>query len=63
MFIELTRDELNLLEEVVREFVSELRAEIAGTESYDFRQGLKKKEETLQSILAKLEKTHLVVAS
>jgi hypothetical protein len=60
MVVELMSDELSVLEQVVREHLSELRSEIAATEQYDFRQGLKKKEELLQAILAKLEQPHLI---
>ncbi len=51
-----THDEMVVLEEVVKEYLTELRMEIADTEDYDFRQNLKKKAETLQVILGKLEK-------
>jgi hypothetical protein len=60
MFNELTHEELSLLEEVVKEYISELRTEIAGTEHYDFRKRLKEKEEKLQSILTKFVRPHLV---
>jgi hypothetical protein len=55
-----TNEELSVLEEVITEYLAELRMEIAGTEDYDFRQGLKKKSEALQAILAKFEKTRIV---
>jgi hypothetical protein len=51
-----THDEMAVLEEVIKEYLTELRMEIADTEDYDFRQNLKKKAETLQVILGKLEK-------
>lgn len=60
MSIEFVDEEMRLLEQVAREYLSELRAEIAATDQYDFRQGLKKKEELLQAIIAKLEHAHLV---
>lgn len=52
----LTHEEIAVLDEVIREYLTELRMEIADTEDYDFRQNLKKKAETLQVILGKLEK-------
>ncbi len=51
-----TQDEMTVLEEVIKEYLTELRMEIADTSDYDFRQALKKKAETLQVILGKLEK-------
>lgn len=60
MSIEFVDEEMSLLEQVAREYLSELRAEIAATDQYDFRQGLKKKEELLQAIIAKLEHARVV---
>lgn len=51
-----TQEEMTVLEEVIKEYLTELRMEIADTSDYDFRQTLKKKAETLQVILGKLEK-------
>ncbi len=51
-----TQEEMIVLEEVIKEYLTELRMEIADTSDYDFRQTLKKKAETLQVILGKLEK-------
>lgn len=51
-----TNEELAMLEEVVREYLADLRMEIADTEDYGFREGLKKKSEILQAVIAKLEK-------
>ena len=57
----LTHDELELLDDVLGDYISDLRMEIADTDDFNFRQGLKLKAEKLQSILAKLE--HQKVAS
>jgi hypothetical protein len=55
MNIEIADEELALLEDVVREYIAELRMEIADTDDFNFRQGLKRKLETLNAILTKLE--------
>jgi len=59
--LELTHDELELIDDVLNDFLSDLRMEIADTDDFNFRQGLKKKSEKLQAILTKLE--HNKVAS
>ncbi|MEK7249414.1 MAG: hypothetical protein AAB209_03220 [Bacteroidota bacterium] len=58
-----TNEELTVLEEVIKEYLTELRMEIADTDDFDFRQGLKKKSETLQGIIAKLEKSKAVTVN
>jgi hypothetical protein len=57
MHLELRDEEAALLKTVLEQFVSDLRMEIADTENYDFRQGLKADEETLKSLIARLEPT------
>jgi hypothetical protein len=58
-----TNEELAVLEEVLKEYLTELRMEIADTDDYDFRQALKRKSETLQSILAKMEKAKVLTVN
>ncbi len=58
-----TNEELTALEEVIKEYLTEMRMEIADTDDFDFRQGLKKKSETLQGIIAKLEKSKAVTVN
>lgn len=55
-----TQEELSVLEEVLKEYLTELRMEIADTDDYDFRQALKKKSEMLQSILGKMEQAKVL---
>ncbi len=57
---EFTTEELSLLEDVLREFLTDLRIEIANTDDYTFRQGLKRKSEMLQTLLAKCEQPKTV---
>jgi hypothetical protein len=51
---QLTPEDLELLQDIIEEYISELRMEIQETDSYDFRQGLKQKEEALKRILRTL---------
>ena len=51
----LSSEEVNVLTEVIREYLSDLRMEIAGTDDYDYRKGLKHKEDILQSVISRLE--------
>lgn len=52
--IEMNPEEAGLLHEILEEYVSDLRMEIAATDSKDFREALKKKEEFLKNLLEKL---------
>ena len=52
--LELDEREVELLLEVCREALSELRSEIVRTESAEFRDALKEREEVLRSLLARL---------
>jgi hypothetical protein len=55
--IELTDQEVELLREVLGEYVSDLRMEVADTDSMDFREGLKERERILKDILERLRET------
>ena len=50
--LELSEDERQVLEEVLEAAASDLRMEIANTDSYDFRQMLKSRKQTLRKVLA-----------
>jgi hypothetical protein len=52
--LELDEREVELLREVCKEALSELRAEIVRTESADFRRALKDRESVLKSLLSRL---------
>jgi hypothetical protein len=52
--LELDEREADLLREVCREALSELRSEIVRTESTEFRGALKQREDVLKSLLARL---------
>ena len=48
-------NEAEVLKRVLSQALSDLRMEISDTENYDMRQGLKRDEETLKSIIARLD--------
>ena len=52
--IELTPEESVLLKEVLESDLSELRMEISHTDSFDFREQLKKKQQMLTSLVGRL---------
>jgi hypothetical protein len=52
--VEFSDEEKDVLVKVLEEDVSELRYEIANTDSFDYRQGLKHKEEVMRTILDRL---------
>jgi hypothetical protein len=55
MNLELTRTEAHELYGALGSYLSELRMEIADTDSYDYRQDLKARRTVLSGVLARLE--------
>ena len=53
--LELSSEERDVLVKQLEEDIPELRYEIGNTDSYDYRQGLKHKEEVLKAVLAKVK--------
>jgi hypothetical protein len=53
--IQLSETEAVVLREILASYLSDLRMEIADTDSMDFREGLKKKEVFLKWLLHELE--------
>jgi hypothetical protein len=53
--LSLSAEEAVVLDGVLSELLVELRGEIAGTESYEWREGLKHKEALLRRLLIQLE--------
>lgn len=53
--IDLTPDEQSELRTALESYLSDLRMEIADTDSYDFRAGLKKRKAALEKVLGELE--------
>ncbi len=51
-----TPEELEILTEVLKEYLTDLRSEILDTDDYTDRQNLKQREEVLRVVLAKLER-------
>ncbi len=52
--LQLTDEEQSVLTVLLEEDIPDLRYEIGATNGYDYRQGLKHKEQVLKAILAKL---------
>ena len=52
--IELADEEAEVLRSVLEEYISELRMEVANTDSMDFRDALKHKEEILKRLAGQL---------
>jgi len=54
MQLSLESNEAEVLKRVLSQFLSDLRMEVRDTESYNMRQDLKKDEDVLKSIIARL---------
>jgi hypothetical protein len=54
MDLTLERNEIDVLHRVLTQYLSDLRMEVRDTEDYDFRQPLKREEETVKAILDRL---------
>lgn len=52
--IQLAEEEAEALRSVLEEYISELRMEVANTDSMDFREDLKRKEEILKALVGRL---------
>jgi hypothetical protein len=52
--LELTPEDARILYDVLESYLSDLRMEIANTDSYDFRQMLKQREDVLKRAIAQL---------
>ena len=55
-------EELDLLADLVREYLGELRTEIQDTDSFAYKELLRRKETALQAILTRLEDVLLMPA-
>ena len=55
MQLSLTKDETTMLTEILESYRSDLRMEIADTDSMDFREQLKQREALLNKILSQLQ--------
>lgn len=51
----LSPEELAYLEDLLREYLSDLRTEILDTDDHDFKTRLKRKEQVLKGLLVKIE--------
>ena len=55
MQLEIDEREATMLNQVLSNYLPELRSEIANTENYNWRQDLKRDEEVIKSLIAKLQ--------
>jgi|GraSoiStandDraft_29_1057270.scaffolds.fasta_scaffold1224636_1 hypothetical protein len=55
MELALNQNEASSLKRILTYYLSELRMEVTGTESYDMRESLKADEEFIKKLLGKLE--------
>jgi hypothetical protein len=53
--LELTPEEVRELTEVLTSYLSDLRMEVAGTDNFDFRQNLKRREALLKRLIEHLQ--------
>ena len=53
--LELTKEEKDILAMVLESYLSDLRMEIADTDSMDFRESLKKRKDVLKKVLETLK--------
>jgi len=53
--LNLTEDEVTVLRDVVRDYLSELHTEISHTDDRDFKAALKRRQGILQGVLEKLD--------
>jgi hypothetical protein len=56
-----TPEELEIVTEVVKEYLTDLRSEILDTDDFTYKQMLKQKDEILRVVLAKFEREKLAV--
>ncbi len=54
MQLDLSEAEIEVIGRVLRNYLGDLRMEIRDTENYEFREGLKQDEQTLNVFLARL---------
>ena len=52
--LSLDNDDAALLADALRSYLSDLHSEIAGTDNFDFREALKRREQRLNVILSQL---------
>lgn len=54
MNLDLTQEDVAILRDVVRSYLSDLHDEIAHTENYEFREGLQERQRRLTDLLDRL---------
>ncbi|MGE5620605.1 MAG: hypothetical protein ACM3US_15265 [Sphingomonadaceae bacterium] len=56
MELALQPEEARLLRDILSEYLSDLRMEIANTEQYEWREEMKKREAAIQEIIVRIER-------
>lgn len=51
-------EEAPLLQRILTQYLSELKLEISNTEKYEWRQSMKRDEELVKGLIARLESNH-----
>jgi hypothetical protein len=59
--IDLTPEQMGMLKEILTDYLSELRMEIADTDSMEFREGLKRRREFVQELVERLAREQSAV--
>ena len=54
MNLDLTQEDVAILRDVIRSYLSELHDEIVHTENFEFREGLQERQRRLQELLDRL---------
>ena len=54
MNLDLTQEDVTILRDVIRSYLSELHDEIVHTENFEFREGLQERQRRLQELLERL---------
>ncbi len=54
MNLDLTQEDVAILRDVIRSYLSELHDEIVHTENFEFREGLQERQRRLQELLERL---------
>ena len=54
MNLDLTQEDVAILRDVIRSYLSELHDEIVHTENYEFREGLQERQRRLNELLERL---------
>jgi len=63
MYSGLTSEEVSVLTDVLKEYLTDLRTEILDTDDFNYKQALKQREEALKGILGKLDQSRVTATN